>query len=110
MRCHHESLFSLIAADESIFHKIPTIAKMLPLFDAYTPDTRVTEKPTAIVQREIHDFIDALLDTPPMQIAMEFLHQKGSFARYPLSWPLCAFLLFILAVSFRNVSFIHYHC
>lgn len=63
--------------NEAIFHKIPTIAKMLPLFNEYKIDSAVDEITTPSKQKEIDEFIDELLNTEVMKIAMEFLRTKG---------------------------------
>lgn len=66
--------------DETIFQTIPTIAKMLPLFDAgYKPDIEETEIMKETAQTDIHIFINTLLDTKPMQLTMEFLIKKGMY-------------------------------
>lgn len=70
--CH-----SLFTVNEAIFDQIPTIAKMRRLFDNYEIDSAKDEVTTAIEAKEIHDFINALLDTPVMKIAMDFLESNG---------------------------------
>lgn len=62
--------------NEAILHKIPTIDKMIQLYDVYKPDIKITEKMTLTAQTKIHNFINAVLDTPPMKLTMEFLIQK----------------------------------
>lgn len=63
--------------DETIFDKIPTIAKMRALFDNYEMDASVNEQTTPTEEKEIKEFIDALLDTEVMKIAMNFMQKKG---------------------------------
>lgn len=58
-------------------YKIPTIDKLLALFDNYELDASDSEKVTADERDEENDFINAVLDTKVMQTAMNFLHKKG---------------------------------
>lgn len=69
--------YSLLKVNEAIFHKVPTIAKLLPLFNEYKIDSAVDEITTPTKEKEINEFINALLDTEVMKIAMEFLRTKG---------------------------------
>lgn len=68
---------SLFTVNEAIFDRIPTIAKLRRLFDNYEINSATDETTTPVEANEIHDFINTLLDTPVMQIAMDFLQSKG---------------------------------
>lgn len=68
----------LLSIDESIVYKVPTIRKLLALFDNYEMDVSRRENITPLKLREDDDFINAVLDTQVMQTAMHFLNKKGS--------------------------------
>ncbi|XP_017002381.2 endoribonuclease Arlr [Drosophila takahashii] len=55
----------------------PTIAKMRLLFNNYEHDTLVNEHVTPNERKEENDFLDAVMATPVMRQAMQFLQQKG---------------------------------
>lgn len=55
----------------------PTIAKMRVLFNNYETDTLVNEHVTPNERKEENDFLDAVMATPVMRQAMQFLQQKG---------------------------------
>ncbi|XP_055299566.1 endoribonuclease CG2145-like [Sitodiplosis mosellana] len=67
----------LLNVDESVVYKVPTIAKLVALFDNYELDASDSEEVTPEEQIEEMEFIDAVLDTQVMQTAMNFLHKKG---------------------------------
>lgn len=56
---------------------VPTINKMVALFDNYEIDASKREIVTPIEQREENDFINALLKTSIIDVTMQFLHEKG---------------------------------
>ncbi|XP_016978671.1 poly(U)-specific endoribonuclease homolog [Drosophila rhopaloa] len=55
----------------------PTIAKLRLLFNNYEHDTLVNEHVTPNERKEENDFLDAVMATPVMRQAMQFLQQKG---------------------------------
>ncbi|XP_052850293.1 endoribonuclease CG2145 [Drosophila gunungcola] len=55
----------------------PTIAKLRLLFNNYETDTLVNEHVTPNERKEENDFLDAVMATPVMRQAMQFLQQKG---------------------------------
>lgn len=75
-------LHRLLNIDESIVYKVPTIRKLLALFDNYEMDVSRKENVTPHKLREDDDFIDAVLDTQVMQTAMYFLNKKGFRIEY----------------------------
>lgn len=62
---------------ESTLNGIPTIAKMRALFDNYEMDASLREDVTQSEQREENEFLNKIMDTRVMQIAMDYLKQKG---------------------------------
>lgn len=63
--------------NEALLNAIPTVAKMRALHNNYEKDTTVNEYVTAMERNEENDFIDSLLSSPIMRLAMQFLQQKG---------------------------------
>lgn len=57
--------------------QLPTISKLLPLFDNYIVDVNVAETVTPDELREQNEFIDAVFDTQVMRRAQTFLEEKG---------------------------------
>lgn len=74
-------VFRLLDVDESVVYKVPTIAKLLVLFDNYELDSADSETVTPEEEIEENEFINAVLDTQVMQTAMNFLHKKGYFVK-----------------------------
>ncbi|BFF99986.1 poly(U)-specific endoribonuclease homolog [Drosophila madeirensis] len=66
----------LLQVDLKAF-EAPTIAKMKLLFNNYEHDTLVNEHVTANERKEENEFLDAVMATPVMRHAMQFLQQKG---------------------------------
>lgn len=79
-------LYRLLTVDESIVYKVPTIRKLLALFDNYEMDVSRRENVTPHKLREDDDFINAVLDTHVMQTAMQFLNEKGFRIKYTVSF------------------------
>lgn len=50
---------------------------MRALFDNYEMDASLREDVTQSEQREENEFLDKIMDTRVMQIAMDYLKQKG---------------------------------
>lgn len=69
--------FRLLRVNETIFDEVPTIAKMRALFNNYELDSLVNEYVSPIERQEENDFIDEMLKTPVMKLAMKFLQEKG---------------------------------
>lgn len=63
--------------NKTALDSIPTIAKMCALFDNYEMDSSLSEKITSDEEKEVEEFIDEMLNTSVMKIAMQFLHKKG---------------------------------
>ena len=57
--------------------KIPTIAKVLTIYDNYKPDTRVNEYISPAQRNEESQLVDTFLATNVMSAAMRFLADKG---------------------------------
>lgn len=73
--------FRLLSVNEASLNAIPTVAKMRALHNNYEKDTAVNEYVTAMERNEENDFIDSLLSSSIMRLAMQFLQQKGLPAR-----------------------------
>lgn len=73
----HEIDFRLLSVNEASLNAIPTVAKMRALHNNYEKDTSVNEYVTAMERNEENDFIDSLLSSSIMRLAMQFLQQKG---------------------------------
>mmetsp|Transcript_61511 Transcript_61511/g.109642 ORF Transcript_61511/g.109642 Transcript_61511/m.109642 type:complete len:420 (-) Transcript_61511:22-1281(-) len=73
-----DPLFSFI--DEGLF-EIPTFRALKALLDNYEADTGVEERASDQEMGEIHAFLDAILATPPMQYAWQYLAAKGKVGR-----------------------------
>lgn len=56
-----------------------TINKLRALFDNYELDTSVVENVTISEKREEDEFLEKVLDTEVMKIAMNYLKQKGQY-------------------------------
>lgn len=69
--------FRLLTVNKTALDSIPTIDKMCALFDNYEMDSSLSEKITPDEEREVEQFIDELLNTSVMKIAMQFLYKKG---------------------------------
>lgn len=67
----------MLWVNKTAIESIPTIAKMCALFDNYEMDSSVNEKITSNEENEVNEFIDELLNTSAMKIAMQFLQKKG---------------------------------
>lgn len=59
--------------DEAGIFAIDTIAKLLPLLDNYIPDVLKPEHVTDQEKQEEQEFMDAVMQTPEMQEAYQFL-------------------------------------
>uniref|UniRef100_A0A1B6HJW4 EndoU domain-containing protein n=1 Tax=Homalodisca liturata TaxID=320908 RepID=A0A1B6HJW4_9HEMI len=57
--------------------RVPTVAKLIALYDNYDPDTTHNEVVTPAERKEESDFLDAVLDTPTWTYAINFLKSKG---------------------------------
>jgi len=57
--------------------QLPTISKMLPLFDNYVADVNIAETVTNETLIQQNEFIDEVFATPVMRRAQAFLEQKG---------------------------------
>ncbi|KAL7017013.1 hypothetical protein ACKWTF_010226 [Chironomus riparius] len=66
----------LLQIDEKLY-SVNTVEKMKLMFNNYEQDTSINEYVTPIERKEENDFIDAVLLTPVMRHAMNFLTQKG---------------------------------
>lgn len=73
MNCY---LFRLLSVASSAFSR-STIQKLIELQDNYDPDTDNRETYSAEESQEIDSFIDAIFETPIMQLAQEFLASKN---------------------------------
>jgi poly(U)-specific endoribonuclease len=60
-----------------------TVDKMKALFNNYELDTLVNEYVTPLERKEENEFLDAILATPVMRQAMNFLQQKGKVTADP---------------------------
>ncbi|XP_014250564.1 poly(U)-specific endoribonuclease homolog [Cimex lectularius] len=65
----------LIKMDKSVL-EIPTIKKILPLYDNYDADANHDEVVTPEERKEELAFLDAVLSTPSMQLTKKFLQDK----------------------------------
>lgn len=72
-------MFRLLSVNNSTLSGIPTIVKLRTLFDNYELDTMTVENVTSAERQEEDEFLDKVLDTAVMKIAMTFLQQKGWF-------------------------------
>ena len=54
-----------------------TARALIPLLDNYDPDTRNPEREDGQERLEMQTFMDAVMDTPEMNEAYNFLKQKG---------------------------------
>ncbi|XP_063232693.1 endoribonuclease CG2145-like isoform X1 [Bacillus rossius redtenbacheri] len=63
--------------------QLPTVAKVLRLFDNYVADAGVNEQVTAAELREEADLLDAFVATPVMRHARQFLLEKGLVSTRP---------------------------
>lgn len=72
-----KSFFSLLTVSNTTLSRSQTIIKLRALFDNYELDTSVVESVTPAERREEDEFLDKVLDTQVMKIAMNYLKQKG---------------------------------
>lgn len=57
--------------------QVPTVARLMALYDNYDPDTTHNEVITNTERKEESDFLDAVLDTPTWTFTNTFLKNKG---------------------------------
>lgn len=67
----------LLSVSNATLSSIPTIVKLRALYDNYEVDTMTVENVTPIERQEEDEFIDKILDTAVMKMAMTYLQQKG---------------------------------
>lgn len=94
--------YRLLSIDESIVYKVPTIRRLLALFDNYEMDVSRRENVTPHKLREDDNFINAVLDTQVMQTAMYFLNKKG--LQIECTW---FFSIFIKNIISNLVEILH---
>lgn len=56
-------------------HKRTTYELAQALFDNYSLDEQHTEEETPQEREEIHDLLDAVVDSPPMMVARQYLEE-----------------------------------
>uniref|UniRef100_A0A1B6CSC7 EndoU domain-containing protein n=1 Tax=Clastoptera arizonana TaxID=38151 RepID=A0A1B6CSC7_9HEMI len=66
----------LLSIDNEI-KKVPTVAKLIALYDNYDPDTSHSEVVTTSEKKEESDFLDAVLNTSVLAFTNTFLRSKG---------------------------------
>ncbi|CAH0551335.1 unnamed protein product [Brassicogethes aeneus] len=64
-------------------YNIPSIAKLMPLYNNYILETNVNEVYTAQEKNEENDLLDVILQTPVMQYTRNFLIKKGTLGKDP---------------------------
>lgn len=57
--------------------QVPTVARLIALYDNYDPDTSHSEVITTSERKEESDLLDAILDTPIWTYTNSFLKAKG---------------------------------
>lgn len=67
----------LLQVDETILDATETLTKLRALFDNYEMDAAVNEHVSPIERKEENEFLNAVLATPVMRLAMKFLQEKG---------------------------------
>lgn len=67
--------------NNSTLSRIPTVVKLRELFNNYELDTMVDEMETPAERQEEDEFLDKIIDTSVIQIAMDYLKEKGFFSR-----------------------------
>lgn len=65
--------------NETTLAKIPTIVKLRALFDNYEIDAKVPENVTHSKKQQEREFLDQVIDTPVMKLAMKYLNEKSNF-------------------------------
>ena len=55
-----------------------TVQALIPLLDNYDPDVRKPEVVSSLERMEMQIFMDAVLSTPEMEAAYNFLTQNGN--------------------------------
>lgn len=70
-------LCRLLSVSNTTLLNVPTIVKLRTLFDNYELDTMTIENETQAERREEDEFLDKVLDTAVMKMAMRYLQQKG---------------------------------
>jgi poly(U)-specific endoribonuclease len=78
-----EILNSRLLSIDDRLNQMPTVEKMKALFNNYELDTLTNEYVTPIERKEENEFLDAILATPVMRQAMNFLQQKGKVTPDP---------------------------
>lgn len=73
----------LLIINENPVYRVPTISKLKALFNNYNMNAKIGEKFTPIEQKEVNDFVDAVLATPAMNYAMAFLQGMGKVSSNP---------------------------
>lgn len=66
--------------NETTLARIPTIVKLRALFDNYNLDTEVSESVTQSNQQEEWEFLEKVIDTPVMKLAMKYLNGKSNYS------------------------------
>lgn len=85
----------LLTVSNSTLSGVSTIVSMRALFDNYEADTMINENVTPQELREEDEFLDKILDTAVMKIAMTYLQQKGcKFWASKISLFLCIVFFF----------------
>ncbi|CAO1355824.1 unnamed protein product [Diamesa tonsa] len=74
----------LLSIDERVY-TMGTVEKMIIMFNNYEQDTMINEYVTPLEKKEENEFVDAVLATPVMRHAMNFLQQKGSVTLDPIT-------------------------
>lgn len=67
----------MLTVSNATLSRVKTIEKMMALWDNYELDTKTVETVTPAELREEDEFLDEVLDTEVMKIAMTYLQQKG---------------------------------
>lgn len=69
----------LLTVNNATLSNFQTINKLRALFNNYELDTSVVENVTNSEKREEDEFLEKVLDTEVMKIAMNYLKQKGQY-------------------------------
>jgi len=73
-----QNLFNV--SDINQIYGSETVQALIPLLDNYDPDVRKPEVVTSLERMEMQIFMDAVLSTPEMEAAYNFLTQNGLFS------------------------------
>lgn len=77
MYLSHITIFRLLNIDQAAY-SIPSISKLIQLYNNYILETNQNEVYTAQEKSEENDLLDTILPTPVMQYARNFLIEKGN--------------------------------